>query len=50
MKSSVKDKIISKEYESKLKEQEYANMVEDHLKKVDELERKKQEEIRKMIN
>ena len=44
--NQVKEK-IKKEYVEQLKEKEYSDLVDNHLKKLDELERKKKEEIKK---
>ena len=40
---------IKKEYEDELKEKEYDKILQEHLKKIDEIERKKAEEIKKQI-
>ena len=40
---------LRKEYEDELKEKEYDNIIKEHQKKIDELEREKQELIKKQI-
>ena len=46
--NQIKEK-IKKEYEDELKEKEYDRIMEEHLKKMDEIERKKAEDIKKQI-
>ena len=46
--NQIKEK-IKKEYEDELKEQEYDKIFMEHLKKMDEVERKKAEDIKKQI-
>ena len=46
--NQIKEK-IKKEYEDELKEKEYDKIVTEHLKKMDEIERKKAEDIKKQI-
>ena len=40
---------LRKEYEDELKEKEYDNIIKEHQKKMDELDREKQEQIKKQI-
>ena len=40
---------LRKEYDDELKEKEYDNIIREHQKKMDELEREKQEQIKKQI-
>ena len=40
---------LRKEYDDELKEKEYDNIIKEHQKKMDELEREKQEQIKKQI-
>ena len=46
LENQIKDK-IKREYEDELKEKEYAKMMNEHLKKIDLIEKEKQEELHK---